>query len=146
LRRGLRRIEFRMQPLHVGDEEVTGGKFLGFAASRAGIVERFDARSQLATAASDSCRRVECVSRTIFGRHGESERPALLVLWFAAEGHRRYRAFKRPWYTKVHASFADMLARLPRETIRERVFSLPLTGPGSRKITQALENIAALAA
>jgi hypothetical protein len=72
---------------------------------------------------------------------------SLVVLWFAEEGHRHYRAFKRPWYTtKSHASFADMLATLRRETIRERVLSLPLTGPGSRKITQALENIAALAA
>ena len=72
---------------------------------------------------------------------------SLVVLWFAEEGHRRYRAFNRPWYTtKVHASFADMLATLRRETIRERVLSLPLTGPGSRKIAQALENIAALAA
>ena len=72
---------------------------------------------------------------------------SLIVLWFAEEGHRHYRAFKRPWYTtKAHASFADMLATLRRETIRERVLSLPLTGPGSRKITQALENIAALAA
>ncbi len=72
---------------------------------------------------------------------------SLVVLWFAEEGHRRYRAFKRPWYTsKVHASFADMLATLRRETIRERVLSLPLTGPGSRKITKALESIAALAA
>jgi len=72
---------------------------------------------------------------------------SLIVLWFAAEGHHRYRAFKRPWYTtKQHASFADMLATLRRETIRERVLSLPLTGPGSRKLTQTLENIAALAA
>lgn len=72
---------------------------------------------------------------------------SLVVLWFAEEGHRRYRAFKRPWYTtKQHASFADMLATLRRETIRERVLSLPLTGPERRKITQALENIAALAA
>jgi hypothetical protein len=72
---------------------------------------------------------------------------SLVVLWFAAEGHRHYRAFKRPWYTtKVHASFADMLATLRRETIRERILSLPLTGPGTRKITQTLENIAALAA
>ena len=39
-----------------------------------------------------------------------------------------------------------MLATLRRETIRERVLSLPLTGPGSRKLTQTLENIAALAA
>jgi hypothetical protein len=72
---------------------------------------------------------------------------SLIVLWFVEEGHRHYRAFKRPWYTtKQHASFADMLATLRRETIREQVLSLPLTGPGSRKITQALENIAALAA
>ncbi len=72
---------------------------------------------------------------------------SLIVLWFAEEGHHHYRAFKRPWYTtKAHASFADMLATLRRETIRERVLSLPLTGPGSRKITKALENIAALAA
>jgi hypothetical protein len=39
-----------------------------------------------------------------------------------------------------------MLATLRRETIREQVLSLPLTGPGSRKITRTLENIAALAA
>src|SRR6202162_372868 len=53
----------------------------------------------------------------------------------------------RPWYTtKQHASFADMLATLRRETIREQVLPLPLTGQGSRKITKALENIAALAA
>ncbi len=72
---------------------------------------------------------------------------SLIVLWFAQEGHRHYRAFKRPWYTtKAHASFADMLATLRRETIREQVLSLPLTGPGCRKIIQALENLAALAA
>lgn len=39
-----------------------------------------------------------------------------------------------------------MLTALRRETIRERVLSLPLTGPGSPKLTQTLENIAALAA
>lgn len=58
-----------------------------------------------------------------------------------------YRAFRRPWYTtKQHASFADMLATLRRETIREQVLSLPLAGKGSRQITKALENFAALAA
>ncbi len=72
---------------------------------------------------------------------------SLIVLWFVEEGHRHYRAFQRPWYTtKQHASFADMLATLRRETIRERLLSLPLNGPGSRKLTQTLENIAALAA
>jgi hypothetical protein len=72
---------------------------------------------------------------------------SLIVLWFAAEGHRHYRVPKRPWYTtRQHASFADMLATLRRETIREQVLSLSLTGPGSRKLAQTLENIAALAA
>ena len=72
---------------------------------------------------------------------------SLIVLWFAQEGHRHYREFHRPWYTtKAHASFVDMLATLRRETIREQVSTLPLTGPGSQKIVQALENIAALAA
>jgi hypothetical protein len=72
---------------------------------------------------------------------------SLIVLWFAAEGHRHYCVPTCPWYTtKQHASFADMLATLRRETIREQVLSLPLTGPGSRKITRTLENIAALAA
>jgi len=72
---------------------------------------------------------------------------SLIVLWFVDEGHHHYRAFRRPWYTtKQHASFADMLTTLRRETIRERLLSLPLTGPGSRKLTQTLENIATLAA
>ena len=72
---------------------------------------------------------------------------SLIVLWFVDEGHHHYRAIKRPWYTtKQHASFADMFATLRRETIHERLLSLPLTGPGSRKLTQTLENIAALAA
>jgi hypothetical protein len=72
---------------------------------------------------------------------------SLIVLWFVDQGHRHYRTIKRPWYTtKQHASFADMLTTLRRETIREHVLSLPLTGPGSRKLTQTLENIAALAA
>jgi hypothetical protein len=72
---------------------------------------------------------------------------SLILLWFAGEGHGHYRAFKRPWYTtKQHASFVDMLATLRRETIREQVLSLPLTGPGSRKLIQDLENVAALTA
>jgi hypothetical protein len=72
---------------------------------------------------------------------------SLIVVWFARDGHRSYRIVHRPWYRqKQHASFADMLATLRRESIREKVLLLPPTGPGSRKIIQTLENIAALAA
>ncbi len=63
----------------------------------------------------------------------------LIVLWFARCGHRHYRPPNRPWYrTKRHASFADMLVTLKRESIREQVLSTPLRGRGSRKLTQTL--------
>lgn len=72
---------------------------------------------------------------------------SLIVLWFAREGHRHYQPLDCPWYsTKTEASFADMLTTLRRQSIRQKVFSLGLRGPGSRKIRQLLENIAALAA
>jgi hypothetical protein len=72
---------------------------------------------------------------------------SLIVVWFVREGHRHYRNIRRPWYRqKDHASFADMLTTLRRESIREKVLLLPPTGPGSRTIIQTLENIAALAA
>jgi hypothetical protein len=72
---------------------------------------------------------------------------SLIVLWFAKEGHRSYRPLICPWYqSKCDASFADMLATLRRVSIRKTVFSLALSGPGSRKIRQLLENVAALAA
>jgi hypothetical protein len=72
---------------------------------------------------------------------------SLIVLWFASAGHRRYRAVDCPWYTsKSAASFADMLATLRRESIRQKVSSLALRGPGSRKIRQLLENTVTLAA
>ena len=63
----------------------------------------------------------------------------LIVLWFARCGHRHYHPPDRPWYrTKRHASFADMLMTLKRESIREQVLSTPLRGRGSRKLTQTL--------
>ena len=72
---------------------------------------------------------------------------SLVVLWFVGDGHRSYRSVHRPWYRqKQHASFADMLMTLRRESIRERVLLLPPVGRGSRKIIKTLENIAALAA
>jgi hypothetical protein len=71
----------------------------------------------------------------------------LIVLWFAREGHRHYRPLARPWYVfKTAPSLADMLAALRRQSIRHKVFSLALSGPGSRKVQQLLENTAALAA
>lgn len=71
---------------------------------------------------------------------------SLIVLWFAREGHRFYQPLKCPWYTtKAEPSFADMLATLRRQSVRQKVLSLALRGPGSRKIKQLLENTVALA-
>jgi len=64
---------------------------------------------------------------------------SLTVLWFASEGHRHYQAPLRPWYrSKARASFADMLATLRQESIREQVSALPLAGRGSRKVVRSL--------
>jgi len=72
---------------------------------------------------------------------------SLVVLWYAESGHRHYQPLKSPWYTsKTAPSFADMLATLKRQSIRQHVFSLALRGPGSRKIMQLLENAFTLAA
>lgn len=68
------------------------------------------------------------------------------VLWFAHEGHRQYQPLESPWYTfKTEPSFADMLATLRRQTVRRRVLSLALRGPGSRKVQQILEHVFAIA-
>ena len=71
---------------------------------------------------------------------------SLVVLWFAREGHRRYQPLECPWYSsKTDPSFADMLTTLRRECMRQRINSLGLAGPGSRKIKQLLENVVAMA-
>jgi SRSO17 transposase len=71
---------------------------------------------------------------------------SLIVLWFAQEGHRHWRPLVCPWYTsKTKPSFADMLGTLRRLSVRQHVLTLALTGPGSRKIRQLLENSVALA-
>lgn len=45
----------------------------------------------------------------------------LIVLWFAHTGHRAYAVLNRPWYRhKRRPSFADMLATLKRESLREQ--------------------------
>lgn len=72
---------------------------------------------------------------------------SLIVLWFNQEGHCHFVPLNRPWYHQEHdPSFADMLATLRRQSIHERVLSWGLSGPGSRKVIETLENLAALAA
>jgi len=71
---------------------------------------------------------------------------SLIVLWFAREGHQFYQPLNCPWYTtKAESSFADMLTTLRRRSMRQKVLSLALRGPGSRKIKLLLENVVALA-
>lgn len=64
---------------------------------------------------------------------------SLIVLWYARDGHRYYSQPDRPWYRlKRHASFADMLATLRRESVREQVLSTPLNSRGLQKLTRTL--------
>lgn len=72
---------------------------------------------------------------------------SLVVLWFVEEGHRHYQPIKRPWYRhKPHASFTDMLATLRRESAREIISTLGITGPGRKKIGRVLEHLSQIAA
>ena len=72
---------------------------------------------------------------------------SLIVLWFATQGHRHYRPVVRPWYPqKRHATFTDMLATLRRVSVREQALGWRLSGHGSQKILQTIENAVALAA
>ena len=64
---------------------------------------------------------------------------SLIVLWFAKVGHRLYQPPHRPWYRhKPHPSFADMLATLRSQSIRQQVLSTGLSGRGSRKVLKTL--------
>lgn len=72
---------------------------------------------------------------------------SLVILWFVQHGHRSYQAPFRPWYaTRRQASFADMLATLKTQSVRQQVLSLPLTWRGRRKLLKTLENVIKLAA
>ena len=72
---------------------------------------------------------------------------SLIVLWFVNVGHHDHQSLCRPWYRRPHhPSFADMLATLRRKSIRDHISQWGLSGPGSRKVLQALENMAAVAA
>jgi hypothetical protein len=64
---------------------------------------------------------------------------SLIMVWFAAEGHRHYRVPRRPWYRgKCSASFADILNTLRCESVRQEVLSLGLQGRGSRNVLKTL--------
>lgn len=64
---------------------------------------------------------------------------SLIVLWFAAEGHRHYQAPWRPWYpTKSGVCFADMLNTLRVQSVRHQVLSLRPTGQGHKKLMKTL--------
>jgi DDE superfamily endonuclease len=64
---------------------------------------------------------------------------SLVLLWFAQVGHRLYQPPQHPWYAgKPHASFADMLATLRGQSVREQVLSTGLSGRGSRKVLKTL--------
>ena len=72
---------------------------------------------------------------------------SLIVHWYASEGHRHASTPLRPWYPqRTRASFADMLLTLRRESVREQIIPLGLSGPGSRKIMQLLDQALQLAA
>lgn len=63
----------------------------------------------------------------------------LVVVWFSEEGHRHYRPPTRPWYVgKTQASFADMLATLRCQSVKNEVLSMDLHGSGSRNIVKTL--------
>lgn len=71
----------------------------------------------------------------------------LIVLWFVQEGHRSGKAPNRPWYTtRRDASFADMLAALRSQSLRQQVLSTPLSERGRRKLLKTLENVVTLVA
>jgi hypothetical protein len=60
---------------------------------------------------------------------------SLIVLWFARDGHRHYRAPTRPWYrTKTRPSFPDMLATLKRESLLQVISK----HPGAQHLPQNL--------
>jgi len=64
---------------------------------------------------------------------------SLILLWFAEEGHRHDQPPQTPWYrSKTHASFADMLATLRRESLREQVSAMAPSGKGCRKLMHLL--------
>ena len=129
---GGRRIQAFYSTRHEADAE----QVLTWYASRWSIEETFhDAKGHLGFEQPQGWTRhaVERTAPTAMWLY------SLIVLWFAAEGHRHYRAPNRPWYrSKSCASFADMLNTLRCESVREQVLSLGLKGRGSKNIMKTL--------
>lgn len=66
---------------------------------------------------------------------------SLIVLWFAAVGHRRFRPPVRPWYRhKAGVCFTDMLNALRVQSVRTQVLSLRVQGRGCKKLMKTLLN------
>ena len=64
---------------------------------------------------------------------------ALIVLWFASEGHRHYQPPHRPWYlSKTQASFADMLATVQKLSVEEEVSSLRLSSRDKQNVANTI--------
>lgn len=72
---------------------------------------------------------------------------SLVVLWFAREGHRHYQLPNWPWYAgKNRASFAEMLATLRCQCMKQEISAMSLHGKGSRNIVNTLLHVVKLAA
>jgi hypothetical protein len=70
----------------------------------------------------------------------------VIVHWYALEGRHHESLSILPWYPrKSKASFADMLATLKRVSLRQRISALGLSGRGSKKTQELLENLVNLA-
>ncbi|MGH6628234.1 MAG: IS701 family transposase, partial [Burkholderiales bacterium] len=64
---------------------------------------------------------------------------SVIILWFAKHGHLHYQPPHAPWYLrKTHASFADMLTTLRRESVRQQVSAIAPSGKGCRKLMAVL--------
>ncbi len=65
---------------------------------------------------------------------------SVVIAWFAKTGHRKCRFPDRPWYrNKSTASFADMLATIRRESLREHLRKDLTLSRGTRKILRLFD-------
>jgi hypothetical protein len=72
---------------------------------------------------------------------------SLIVLWFAQVGHRSYQEPYRTWYRgKRRPSFADMVATLKRESLREQFLQEVPPGQVRKNMEQLVELVALPAA
>jgi hypothetical protein len=72
---------------------------------------------------------------------------SLVTLWYASEGHRHHKLSTWPWYrAKSQASFADMLAALREQSVKQEVSSMAVHGRGSKNLVKMLLHTVKLAA